>query len=111
MGVTLKNAYTGQPGLAAGTVYTCPANTQGRILKATATNDTSTATTITAYLVPPGGAAGAANMVINAKAIGPNEDVDLDALIGQVLDTGDFISMLAGVADQVTVAISVAEIV
>lgn len=109
--MTMKNAYVAQPAAAATTLYTCPTHTQARVLKCTATNDTTTASTITFYKVPSGGAAGVTNLILNTKAIGSQETYDCPEVVGQVLDAGDIISALAGNVDQITVSLDVVEIV
>ena len=111
MAVTIKNAYIAQPGAAAGTLYTCPAGTQARVLKCTATNDTTTVTTLTVYKVPSGGTAGVTNLILNEKSIASKATYECFEVNGQVLDAGDFIQALAGVADQITVSLDVVEIV
>jgi hypothetical protein len=111
MAVTIKNAYMAQLAGAAATLYTCPANTQARVLKCVATNDTTVADTATFYKVPSGGAAGVTNLIMNAKAIGDKESYECPEVVGQVLDAGDTIDALAGTADQITVALDVVEIV
>ena len=111
MSILIRNAYLAQPGVAAGTMYTCPAGTQARVLKCTATNDTTTVTALTVYKVPSGGTAGVTNLILNAKNIGSQATYECPEVVGQVLDAGDFIQGLAGVADQITVSLDVVEIV
>jgi len=108
---TLRNAYIGQPGIADTTVYTCPANTVARVLKCTATNDTTTAVTLSTHKVPSGDAVGDDVLIMNAKALGSKETYECPEVVGQVLDAGDLLSMIASVAAQITVSIDVVEIV
>lgn len=111
MSVTIKNAYLGQPAATDTTLYTCPANTQARILKCTATNDTTTPDTITFHKVESGGSVGVDRLILNTKAIGDKETYECPEVVGQVLDAGDLISAIAGTANQITVALDVVEIV
>lgn len=105
----IKSAYTGQPGVTDTMIYTCPDNTQARVLKCTATNDTTTAVTLSFNKVKSGGVVGDDNLVMNERVIGSKETYECPELVGQVLEGGDLISAIAGVADQVTVALSVVE--
>jgi len=111
MSTALKRAYTGQLAATVATLYTCPANTTARVLKSTATNDTTTPDTVTFYLVPSGGTAGVTNLILNTKAIGNKETYECPEVVGQILEAGDTIQGLAGTADQITAALGVVEIV
>lgn len=111
MGVTLKNVYIAQPGIADTTLYTCPANTIARVLKCTITNDTTTAVTISFNKVPSGGAVAATNLILNLKALGSRETYECPEVVGQVLDASDLLSAIASIADQITVSLDVVEIV
>ena len=111
MGVTLRNAYMAQPGIADTTLYTVPANTVARILKCTVTNDTTTVVTISFNKVPSGGAVAVTNLIMNLKSIGSRETYECPEVVGQVLDAADLLSAIASVADQLTVALDVIEIV
>ena len=106
MANTLIDIYNGQPGIANTLLYTGPSNTRVRVLAANAVNDTTTAKYLSAHRVPSGGAAGDANIIINQKVIGSRESVPLWELVGQVLESGDFLSAIAEAADQITVHIS-----
>lgn len=111
MSVELKNAYIGQPASTGTTLYTCPTATTARVVKCTATNDTTTATTLTTNKIPSGGAEGDDNLIMNTQAIGGNKTYECPEVVGQVLDTGDAIKMTAGADNQVTVSLDVVEIV
>jgi len=111
MSVDLKNAYLDQPAATNTTLYTCPANTTARVLKCTATNDTTTAQTISFHKVQSGGSVGDDKLILNAKSIGPKDTYECPEVVGQVLDASDFISGIAGGAAQVTVSLDVVEIV
>jgi len=111
MSVIIKNVYMAQPAAANTTLYTCPANTQARILKCTVTNDTITAATISFNKVPSGSAVAATNLILNLKAIGNKETYECPEVVGQVLNAGYLISAIASIVDQLTVALDVVEIV
>jgi len=60
--------------------------------------------------VASGGSAGAANLVLSAKNIVPGETYLCPELVGQVLESGGFISTLAGAATSLTIRASGREI-
>ena len=109
---TPQRLYQGQPGTAEATLYTAPANTTNNpapgataILKSMLIcNTTAAAATITLYIVPSGGAAGAANAIYYALSIAANttQQVDLE----QYLEAGDFLAGLQGTASALTVILS-----
>jgi hypothetical protein len=111
MPVTLKNAYMAQPGVTDTTLYTCPANTSAKVMKCTVTNDTTSTVTISFNKVPFGDAVDAANLIMNLRAIGSRETYECPEVVGQVLDSLDLMSAIASVADQLSVALDVVEIV
>ncbi len=111
MGVSIKNAYLAQPGIAHTTHSTCPALTAARVLKCTVTNDTTTVVTISFNKVPSGGAVAATNLILNLKSIGSRETYECPEVVGQILDAADLLSAIASVADQLTVSLDVVEIV
>lgn len=91
------------------TQYTAT-NCRAIIDKATATNTSGANVTLSVNLVTSGGSSGVSNLVVNARAIAPNETYTLPELVGQVLDSGGFISTLAGAATSITLRISGREI-
>ncbi len=108
--VTAKRLIEGSQ-LTAGAVtyYTAPATpfkVTTRITKLTLTNTTGTAQTATVYLIPNGGAAGAASMITSVKPIGPNQSVDVLEVEGHVLMTGDFIQAFASAVTSITIMAS-----
>lgn len=111
MAITIKNAYIGQLGIVDTTLYTCPSNTQARILKCTACNDTTTAPNFDINKVPSGGAVGDDNLIINNKVLGSEETYECPEVVGQILDAGDILSGIASVASQITVIVDVVEMV
>jgi len=106
MGTEFVDMYNAQPAATNTTLYTCAANTRVRILKATATNDTTTVTYISFHIVPTGGSVSDANIIINRKTIGSREAKALWELEGHVLEAADLISAIAETASIITVHIS-----
>lgn len=96
--------YAGQPGTSAGTLYTVPASTNGKITSILACNTSANIATWTLYLVAVGGSASASNQVFNAVSLAPGSTqlIDTPAYLG----TGDFISGLQGTASAITLYIS-----
>jgi len=111
MAATLKNAYIGQPGATDTTLYTASSSiSSARVVKCTATNDTTTAVTITFHKVPSGDAVGDDVLILNAKSLASKETYECPEVVGQVLDASDLISAIASSAAQVTVSLDVVEI-
>jgi len=65
--------------------------------------------TITAKLIPSGGAAGASNVLV-AKTLAAGETYTFPEIVGHTLNPGDFISTLAGAPSTVVIRISGREI-
>ena len=87
------------------TQYTAT-NVAAIIDKCTATNTTGVAATISINLVPSGSAAGAANLILDAKSVAPNSTYTCPEVVGHSLVAGSFISTLAGTAAAITIRIS-----
>lgn len=112
MAVTPKKGWVPtQVGAAAATLYTCPTTAVrcSRCLKATATNTTVSAATLTVHIVPFGGTASTANMVTSAVSVPAGAVYEIFELEGQILSPGDFIQMLSGTASALTAHGSVVE--
>ena len=105
----LKKLYSGQLAGAAATLGGV-ATVRKRILAATAVNDTTTAVTMTLYIVPSGESAGVANLVVNAQALNDSEAITVNEIVGHVIEVGEFLSGFASAADQVTLTVSVVEV-
>ena len=111
MTVVAKTLYeSAQIPTAETTLYTAPANTRTIIDKATITNTTAGAVTATVKLVPSGGSVGASNTVISAQSIAAGASYLCPELAGHILNTGDFVSALAGAATSLTIRISGREV-
>lgn len=91
------------------TQYTADA-VKAIIDKFTVTNTSVANVTISVNLVNFGGSAAAANLVIDARTIAPDETYTCPELIGQVLEAGQFISTLASAATSLTIRCSGREI-
>lgn len=92
------------------THYTVPAGTRCIIDKATVTNTDTANRTFSLNLVPSSGSPGNANLVIDTRAVVPDETYLCPELVGQVLGPGDFISTTASAATALTLRISGREV-
>ena len=81
----------------AAALYTVPANTRCRLTKITATNTGTSVRAVTAYLVPTGDSAAAANTIVSGFAIGPKQDIALSSMIGHNLEAGDSLQIIVDV--------------
>jgi len=107
MTIAIKNAYFAQVPAADTLLYTVPALTQSRIVKAVVTNDTTTVATLTIHQ----GTAGDDTFLLNARPIGNKETYPITELEGVVIDAGETLRGEASVAAQLTLRIDVVEIV
>lgn len=92
------------------TEYTAPASTRTILDKFSATNTDGSSRTISVHLVPSGGSAGASNLITSVLSIGAGVSVDLPEMKNQILNAGDFISVVASVASKVVIRASGREI-
>ena len=74
--------------------------------KFTATNTTGSAAVLSVFLPANGEAAAASNCVLSAKSIAAGDTYLCPELVGQVLETGGFISTVAGTASAITISAS-----
>lgn len=95
---------------AAVTQYTAPGLTTTVIKKVTVTNTTATAQTVTLYLIPAAGTAGAANTNTTVATVAANSGLELFLAENHVLMTGDFIQALASAVSSLTLMISGIEV-
>ena len=91
------------------TQYTA-VNCKAIIDKFTATNTTAGNVTIGVNLVTSGGSAGAANLIVDARSIAPDECYTCPELVGQALESGGVISTIASSAGALTIRFSGREI-
>jgi hypothetical protein len=78
--------------------------------KFTVTNTSANNVTLSVNLVTVLGTAGADNLILDARAIAPDETYTCPELVGQVLEAGGFISTLASAATSLTIRCSGREI-
>ena len=91
------------------TQYTAT-NAKAIIDKFTATNTSAANVTISVNLVTSGGSAGVSNLVVDTRAIAPDETYTFPELVGQVMESGGFISTIASAATSLTIRASGREI-
>ena len=94
---------------AATTQYTA-SNVKAIIDKVTVTNTNTVNCSFNVHIVTSGGSANNGNLVIDTKTVVPNETYLCPELVGQVLDSGDFISTSASLANAMTFRVSGSEI-
>jgi hypothetical protein len=87
------------------TIYTA-SGIAALIDKFTATNTDAAAHTISINLVPFSGAVGASNLAVSAKTLLPGETYTFPEITAHVLNSGDFISVIASAANTITIRVS-----
>jgi hypothetical protein len=87
------------------TQYTAGTGVRTIIDKFSGYNGTAGAVSLTVNLVPSGGSADATNVKV-VKSIAAGETYTFPELVGQVLNTGDFISTLASAATSIVIRVS-----
>ena len=91
------------------TQYTA-VNCKALIDKFTITNTSASNVTISVNLVTSGGSPGASNLIMDTRAIAPDETYTCPELVGQALESGSFISTIASAATSLTIRASGREI-
>lgn len=91
------------------TQYTA-VNCKAIIDKATVTNTSASNVTMSVNLVTSGGTAGASNLIVDTRAIAPDECYTCPELVGQALEPGGFISTIASASGALTIRFSGREI-
>jgi hypothetical protein len=109
MAVTVKPLIGSKQMEAAQTTQYTAANCTAIIDKFTATNTSASNAVISVNLVSSGGSAGATNLIVDNRAIAPDETYTFPELVGQVLANGGFIST-TGTASALTIRASGREI-
>lgn len=110
MTITVKTIIPRKQAENAQTTQYTATNCKTIIDKFTVTNTTAGAVAFSVNLVASAGAAGAANLVIQTKSIAAGECYTCPELVGQTLESGGFISTLAGAATSLTISASGREI-
>lgn len=85
-------------------------NAKAVIDKFTVTNTSANNETISVNLVTSGGVPDVSNLIVDARAIAPNETYTAPELVGQVLEPGSYISTIASSAAALTIRASGREI-
>jgi hypothetical protein len=91
------------------TQYTA-VNCKTIIDKFTVTNTSAGNVTISVNLVTVSGSPSAANLIMDTRAIAPDETYTCPELVGQALEPGSFISTIASAATSLTIRASGREI-
>lgn len=110
MTVTVKALIPAKQAENAQTTQYTAVNCTTIIDKMTATNTTASNVLLSVNLVTLAGSAADSNLVIDERAVGPGETYVCTEVAGQVLESGDFISTLAGTASALTIRASGREI-
>lgn len=109
MTVTAKPLIASKQMEAAATTQYTAVNCTTVIDKFTATNTSASNALISVNLVSSGGSAGTDNLIVDSRAIAPDETYTFPELVGQVLASGGFIST-TGTATALTIRASGREI-
>lgn len=110
MSVSVKNLIQSKQAESAQTIQYTAVNCRTVIDKFTATNTSANNVTISVNLVTVGGSAGVTNLIVDSRAIAPDETYTFPELVGQVLEPGGFISTIASAATSLTIRASGREI-
>ena len=110
MTVTIKVLIPAKQAESSQTTQYTATNCKTIIDKFTVTNTTSGNVTISVNLVTGGGSPSAANLVMDTRAIAPDETYTCPELVGQALEPSGFISTIASAATSLTIRASGREI-
>lgn len=110
MTVTVLNIIPRKQAEATQTGQYAATNCKTIIDKFTVTNTSAVNVQFSCNLVAEGGVVSDSNLVLKARTIAPNETYTCPELVGQVLESGGFISTLAGAASSLTISASGREI-
>lgn len=110
MGVLVKTLVPSKQAEASQTTQYTAVNCKTIIDKATVTNTSASNATLSVNLVTAGGSPGVSNLIVDARAVAPDETYTLPELVGQVLEPDAFISTLASTASAMTIRFSGREI-
>ena len=110
MTVTVKNIIPRKQAETSQTTQYTASNCKTIIDKFTVTNTSTSNVTFSCNLVVSGGSASDSNLVVKSRTIVPSETYLCPELIGQTLESGGFISTVAGAATSLTISASGREI-
>lgn len=102
--ITVKNLVPRKQAESVATTQYTAVNCKTVIDLFTVTNTSAAPVTFSANLVPSGGAVGNANCVLFNKSIAANETYKCPELVGQCLESGGFLSTVAGAAGALTIS-------
>ncbi len=111
MAVTVKALIPAKEAEVTQTTQYTAINCRAIIDKFTATNTSAANETISVNIVTSGGTEGNDNLIVDTRSIAPDETYTFPELVGQVLDSGNFISTIASAATSLTIRASGREIV
>jgi hypothetical protein len=86
-------------------------NCRAIIDKFTATNTSGGNVTISVHIAPIGDSPANSNLIVDTRSIAPDATYTFPELVGQVLDSGNYISTIASAATSLTIRASGREIV
>lgn len=110
MGVLVKTLIPSKQAEGSQTTQYTAVSCKTIIDKFTATNTSASNVTLSVNLVTSGGSAGASNLIVDSRAIAPDETYTFPELVGQVLEPAGFISTIASAATSLTIRASGREI-
>ena len=110
MTVTVKVLIPSKIAEATQTTQYTATNIKTLIDKFTATNYSAVTATISVNLVTAADTVGNQNLTVKLKSLQPGETYTFPEIVGQALDTGGFISTIAGTATAITIRSSGREI-
>jgi hypothetical protein len=110
MSVSVKTLIGAKQAESAQTTQYTATNVKTIIDKFTATNTSVNNVTLSVNLVAFGGSPGIDNLIVDARTIAPGETYTFPELVGQVLESGGFISTLASAITSLTIRSSGREI-
>jgi hypothetical protein len=110
MTVTVKNIIPRKQAENVQTTQYTALNCKAIIDKFTVTNTSGANVPFSVNLIAQGGVAGNQNLVVKTRSIAPSESYTCPELVGQSLESGGFISTLAGTATALTISATGREI-
>jgi hypothetical protein len=110
MTVTIKVLIPAKQAESTQTTQYTAVNCKAIIDKFTITNTSAGNVTISVNLVTSGGSPGASNLILDTRAIAPDETYTCPELVGQALEAAGVISTIASAATSLTIRASGREI-
>jgi len=104
MTTTVKNIIPRKISESSQTTQYTASNCKCRIDKFTGTNYSTGTATLSVNIVPLAGSAGNDNLVVKTKAIVAGETYTFPEVVGQVMESGGFISTVASAATAITIS-------